>query len=252
LDISKPFLFCNNGEIVMKKNGKRSNAIYDTTWKGKYWGWHGAIRLAVTNFLLGKSNLSALSSTFYSASGASTGVRKYACAIIALKLSELFAATRLCHLDRMTPDQRDIRGTILAMAGEYCPIPLLKRWYLNRAIRYAQSIVYSTSLGECVNSQTKCLACALLVKLYISTGLFDRAEREYKVLSSLALRTGLVPEVETRVYRSMGDIECIIGEREIAEMCFEHSCDIAKKADLEDAMNKTKAVAASHGIYIEP
>jgi hypothetical protein len=233
----------------MKK--ERSKATHDATWAGKYWGWHGAIRLAIRDFVLFRSNLSALSSTFYSASGASTGIRKYLCAITALKLSELFALTHLGNMYAMSPNERDIRGTILAMAGEYCPIGFLKRWYLNRAMVYARSVAYLDPSVEGMSEDAKYLTLVLIAKLYALTDLQYKAVHEADTLVGIVtLSQHLSPKVVTRVFRSLGTVSYICGDATKTKGVLTRSCRVAQDAELSDAVQKTEALAASYGITL--
>lgn len=221
---------------------ERSQTTHDATWAGNYWGFRGAIVLALRDLILLRSNFSALSSTFYSAAGAVKGKRKYLYAFCALVCSEIFAVSKLYSLEKMTPGQKDVRASILFQVGN-----TLGGWIGRRMLNRAQSIAHSAYSAQDISEGTKILVAVLLAKISLAMYEYGLAERWVAQAEKLVKNASLPPEVLTRVCRSLGTLYCVLGNRSGGAKNFCISYVLAKEHSLVDSMNKTNDAAVRAG-----
>lgn len=194
-------------EVLRKAERGLGEAIYHLTWAGELWGPSGAIRLSKIRFRILRvlnrhdAALSALSSTYYTASGNAAaraaharGLRKPALYLRAawylwraVRLSDRLE--RMLGLEGMHPDQLDVRQSILRKARRH-----------RAALRCIQEALWR----ENVRPHTRALLQVGRGEILERLGRRPDAAEAYQRAGKLAAGLGATDPQRMRIERDVG------------------------------------------------
>ena len=232
-----------HGEVLRKAERGLNEAVYALTWAGVLWGRTGAIRVSRLRAeylkVLGEeaSALSALSSTYYTAAGNAVahaqqarGWRKHlwrARAVVCLAIAVLLSnkLERRAGLSGMTPDQLDVRASILRKARRY----QVALGCIEEALRRDGLSPDTTALLEAGRGE-------VLYALSRST------EATVAYNHALLMCDRVRPTTSVRVLKSWGAHRIRLGERGEARRVLRDALVLAEKHHLGDQEEKIRAL----------
>lgn len=208
-------------------------AIYNLTWLGKFWGWTGVIALHEIRHRHFQ-DFSALSSTYYAASGNAKARAKNnplwiiiaaVCFWRALRLSDRFA--KMVTLKNMTVGQLDVRSHILRKAGRH-----------EEALKCVDEALFR----EDIERHSKALLLIGAAESLEVTGKKDEAHKMYTKALFMSQRDDMPVDTTIRVLRSVAKFERRqyrnIAEYKGDEKLFRRAYELALENNLNDQRDK--------------
>ena len=232
-----------HGEVLRKAERGLNEAVYALTWAGVLWGRTGAIRVSRLRAeylkVLGEeaSALSALSSTYYTAAGnaaarvgQTSGAAKYLwlCRVVWCLVRAVVLSNRLerrAGLSGMTPDQLDVRASILRKARRYQAALRC----IEEALRRGGRSPDTTALLEASRGEA-----------FYALGMSAAATIAYA--HALLLCDRVRPTTSVRVLKSWGAHRIRLGERGEARRVLRDALVLAEKHHLGDQEEKIRAL----------
>lgn len=212
-----------------------SQQVYEKTWRGQYWGRDGVIAQAKRNITHPPTagEISALSSTYYSAAGHAFAklqtssifrkpfwaFRSLWCLFFAGYISNLLV--QRFGLSGMTPDQLDVRARILFRQKRY-----------GRALEATMKGLSQKDLPP----DTEALLKIGLAEIQLATGYVSLAAASYG--EALGLISRIRPTTTVRLYRSLADFYRKRGYHEHKKDMAAKALEVAQKHKLDDQVVK--------------